>query len=65
MSVKTYKTEGSANRWGKYYLNKHKAVTAFVVRPHPTDFGFAIYVSVPRPAKGGNPKALSVFPIGS
>lgn len=65
MSVNNYKTEGSAARWGKYYQNKHRAVTAFVVRPHPTDFGFAIYVVVPRPAKGGNPEAESLFPIGS
>jgi len=63
--VNKYKTEKTAARWGRYYAKKSPAITDFSVRPHPTDFGFAIYVNVPRPAKGGNPNAQSVFPIGS
>ena len=58
--INRYKTESIAKRWGKYYVNKFAHVLEFFVRPHPTEFGFAIYVVVPR--KGD--KMNSNFPIG-
>jgi len=52
--VKNYKTKGIAKRWGYYYAKrwgyyyakKFPHIIDFFVRPHPYDFGFAIYVTV-------------------
>jgi len=44
--IKKYKTKPIAKRWGRYYMKKWPHIIDFCVRPHPRDFGFAIFVTV-------------------
>ena len=43
MAVNHYKTEVTAKRWMKYYRKKYPKIRAWQVRPHPFEFGFAIF----------------------
>jgi len=55
--IKKYISERIAHRWGKYYQLKRPVIKAYKVLPHPTEFGFAIYVKV-----NTSPK---YYPIGA
>lgn len=58
--VRKYKTKGIAKRWGKYYVKKFSCID-FFVRQHPTEFGFAIFVTVASKTKK---LGTTVVPIG-
>lgn len=55
--VKKYISERIAHRWAKYYQKKRPAIRAYQIRPHPLEFGFAIFVKPTSTAK--------FYPIGS